>query len=259
MSGSPITRPSLLLKIRDPGNQLAWNEFVAVTGIFEMLLRIATKISHLLMSKYLVFFFFLASLTAADKPKILIVLVDDMGYGDAGCYNPKSRIPTPHIDSLAQAGMRFTDAHSPGAVCHPSRYGLLTGQYPFRANTGAWRKRAVIDEGRMTIASLLKSQGYRTAMVGKWHLGFAQKGYENPLSGGPVDRGFETYFGIRASTARQATPRQTHPWATGDSFVTRCDDNTPRQMEVNHLARLRRLLPAASGQADAEWAQRTAV
>ncbi|MEX0928112.1 MAG: arylsulfatase, partial [Balneolales bacterium] len=146
----------------------------------------------------------------------------DMGYGDVGIYNHNSKIPTPHIDDLAREGMRFMDAHAPGAVCHPSRYGLLTGRYPFRTNTDLWPDQPVIGEGRMTIASLLRSQGYRTAMVGKWHLGFDESGsfdhspsdevnagnntrtalrqYENPLPGGPVDRGFDSFFGIRAST-----------------------------------------------------------
>lgn len=136
----------------------------------------------------------------SNHPNIVIILVDDMGYGDPGCYNPESKIPTPNIDRLAQEGMRFTDAHAAGALCHPSRYGLMTGQYPFRANPGAWRKKATIDEGRMTIASLLQSKNYQTAMVGKWHLGFDENGYDNPLPGGPVDRGFQSYFGIRAST-----------------------------------------------------------
>ncbi|MCP4856383.1 MAG: sulfatase-like hydrolase/transferase, partial [Fuerstiella sp.] len=137
---------------------------------------------------------------AQEKPNIVYIMVDDMGYGDTGCYNPKSKILTPNIDSLANAGMRFTDAHSPGALCHPSRYGLLTGQHPFRANVESWRTRAVIRNGQTTIASLLQSNGYRTAMVGKWHLGFDENGYENPLPGGPVDRGFDSFFGIRAST-----------------------------------------------------------
>jgi arylsulfatase A-like enzyme len=137
---------------------------------------------------------------AAEKPHILIILVDDMGYGDPGCYNPQSRIATPNIDRLAAEGMRFTDAHSPGALCHPSRYGLLTGRHPFRTNVSTWRKHPLIGEREMTIASLCRSQGYRTAMVGKWHLGFEEQGYDRPLPGGPVDRGFRSYFGIRAST-----------------------------------------------------------
>ncbi|HOW65213.1 MAG TPA: arylsulfatase [Candidatus Paceibacterota bacterium] len=137
---------------------------------------------------------------AAVKPNILILLADDMGYGDPGCYNPQSKIPTPHIDRLAREGMRFTDAHAPGPLCHPSRFGLMTGQYPFRINISRWPKQPLIDEGQMTIASLLRSQGYRTAMVGKWHLGFQENGYDKPLPGGPVACGFETYFGLRAST-----------------------------------------------------------
>ena len=137
---------------------------------------------------------------AADAPNIVIILVDDMGYGDPGCYNANSRIPTPHIDSLAREGMRFTDAHSAGPLCHPSRYGLLTGQHPFRTNVSVWRRQPLIKEGQTTIASLLNTQGYDTAMVGKWHLGFKEGGYDKPLPGGPVDRGFDSFFGIRAST-----------------------------------------------------------
>jgi len=144
--------------------------------------------------------FLFGAAVLAETPHIVIVLVDDMGYGDPGCYNPASKIPTPHIDSLAQTGMRFTNAHAPGALCHPSRYGLLTGQYPFRTNVGIWRKQPVIKAGQTTIASLLSSQGYNTAMVGKWHLGFRENGYDKPLPGGPVDCGFDSYFGIRAST-----------------------------------------------------------
>lgn len=137
---------------------------------------------------------------ATKAPHIVILFVDDMGYGDAGCYNPDSKIPTPHIDGLARAGMRFTNAHAPGPLCHPSRYGLLTGRYPFRTDVTVWPQQALIEEGRMTIASLLQSGGYRTAMVGKWHLGFDEQGYDQRLPGGPVDRGFDQFFGMRAST-----------------------------------------------------------
>jgi arylsulfatase A len=135
-----------------------------------------------------------------DLPNIVIILVDDMGYGDPGCYNPHSKIPTPHIDRLTSEGMRFTDAHSAGTLCHPSRYGLMTGRYPFRNDMSVWPNKPTIDQDRVTTPSMLKSLGYHTAMVGKWHLGFLEKGYENPLPGGPVDRGFDSYFGIRAST-----------------------------------------------------------
>ena len=140
---------------------------------------------------------------AADKvakPNIVVIMVDDMGYGDPTCFNSESKIPTPHIDSLARDGMRFTDAHAPGPLCHMSRYGLMTGRYPFRTDVSVWRKQPHIEPEQMTIASLAKSQGYRTAMVGKWHLGFKEDGYDKPLPGGPIDCGFQSYFGIRAST-----------------------------------------------------------
>jgi arylsulfatase A len=136
----------------------------------------------------------------AEKPNIVIILVDDMGYGDPRCYNPQSKIATPNIDRLAQEGLRFTDAHAPGPLCHPSRYGLMTGRYPFRTDITRWPKQPLIEKGQMTIASLLQTQGYRTAMVGKWHLGFREAGYNQPLPGGPVDCGFDRFFGIRAST-----------------------------------------------------------
>lgn len=141
-----------------------------------------------------------APVSAASKPHVLIILVDDMGYGDPGCYNSESKIATPNIDSLARDGMRFTDAHASGPLCHLSRYGLMTGQYPFRANPNKWRQQPTIDADRMTLPGLMKSAGYSTAMVGKWHLGFKEDGYDKPLPGGPADRGFDSYFGIRAST-----------------------------------------------------------
>jgi len=99
--------------------------------------------------------------------------------------------------------MRFTAAHAAGAVCVPSRYGLLTGRYPFRGTRQRTREGTVIEDGRMTVASLLRSQGYATAMVGKWHLGFeggTNYDYAQPLRGGPIDRGFDFFFGIPAST-----------------------------------------------------------
>lgn len=135
-----------------------------------------------------------------SKPNVVLIMVDDMGYGDPGCYNRSSKIPTPIFDSLAKEGMRFTDAHAPGPLCHLSRYGLLTGTYPFRTDVRKWPKQAVIDPGQTTLATLLGNAGYQTAMVGKWHLGFNEKGYDLPLPGGPTDCGFDSFFGIRAST-----------------------------------------------------------
>lgn len=136
-----------------------------------------------------------------QSPHIMIILVDDMGYGDMGAYNPESKIKTPNLDAIAAAGVRFNDAHAPGPLCHLSRYGLMTGRFPFRTDVSVWPREAVIKEEEDTIAELLVRNGYDTAMVGKWHLGFYEEdGYENPLPGGPLDQGFQSYFGIRAST-----------------------------------------------------------
>lgn len=137
---------------------------------------------------------------AAGHPHIIVILLDDMGYGDAGCYNPGSKIRTPHIDRLATEGMRFTDAHASGPLCHPSRYGLMTGRYPFRTDVSRWPTRPLIEKDQVTLPSILRQAGYATAMVGKWHLGFEENGYDKPLPGGPVDCGFDSFFGIRAST-----------------------------------------------------------
>lgn len=138
---------------------------------------------------------------AATPPNILFIMADDMGYGDPHCYNPASKIPTPHIDQLAREGMRFTDAHAPASVCIPSRYGLLTGRYPFRISRDP--AGSLIAPERMTIASLLHNHGYHTGMVGKWHLGFdggtSDRDFSKPMQGGPVDHGFDYYFGIPAS------------------------------------------------------------
>lgn len=138
----------------------------------------------------------------AETPNIVFILADDMGYGDPACFNPQSKCATPNIDRLAAEGMRFTDAHAAGSVCIPSRYGLLTGRYPFRANPVNPDKRPLIEPGRTTIASLLQKAGYSTTMIGKWHLGFVggdQFDYARPLRGGPVDHGFDTFFGQHAS------------------------------------------------------------
>ena len=141
-----------------------------------------------------------AAAAHAKSPNIVMILVDDMGYGDAQCYNSESKIPTPTINQLARDGMRFTDAHAAGPLCHMSRYGLLTGRYPFRTDVSLWPNQPLITSDQTTIASLLASSNYETAMVGKWHLGFEENGYDSPLPGGPVDRGFDSFFGIRAST-----------------------------------------------------------
>ncbi|MAV35595.1 MAG: arylsulfatase [Planctomycetaceae bacterium] len=137
---------------------------------------------------------------AEPLPNIVLIMADDLGYGDIKCYNRDSKIPTPHIDRLASQGTRFTDAHSPAAVCVPTRYGLLTGRFPFRMQRRG--NGPLLAPNRMTIGSLLSAHDYRTACIGKWHLGFEnEKSPEDnqPLRGGPVDRGFSSFFGIPAS------------------------------------------------------------
>lgn len=147
----------------------------------------------------------LAVLSAADapkqKPNIIVILADDLGYGDVGCYGA-TKVKTPNIDRLASEGRRFTDAHSASAVCTPSRYALLTGEYPFRKNL--WGpvmnpSPLVVDLARTTVASLLKRQGYATACVGKWHLGFGSQpkpDWNTDLKPGPLELGFDHFFGI---------------------------------------------------------------
>jgi arylsulfatase A-like enzyme len=142
----------------------------------------------------------------AARPNIVVILTDDMGYGDVSCNNPKSKIQTPNIDLLAEEGMRFTDAHAGGSSCIPSRYALMTGRFAVRTSM-ALSNGPLIEDDRMTVASLLRDHGYATAMVGKWHLGFnpylqnkkAPADYSKPLRGGPVDRGFDSFFGMHAS------------------------------------------------------------
>ncbi len=140
------------------------------------------------------------------RPNIVVVLADDMGYGDTGVYNPDSKIPTPHIDRLASEGMRFTDAHSPSAVCTPTRYGVLTGRYAWRTHLKSWVLAGyspnLIDTTRQTIASLLKQHGYATGAIGKWHLGLGDADstdYNQRLRPGPNALGFDYFFGIPAS------------------------------------------------------------
>lgn len=112
-------------------------------------------------------------------PNIVFILADDMGYGDARCYNPRSKAPTPNIDKLAAQGMRFTDAHTLSSVCTPTRYGLLTGRYPWRSRIERgivwfWGP-PLIGEDRTTLPEMLRATHaqYATACFGKWHLGWA--------------------------------------------------------------------------------------
>ena len=140
---------------------------------------------------------------AADRPNIVLILADDLGYGSLNSYGAdQAHIHTPNIDRLAKEGRRFTDANTPSSVCSPTRYGLLTGRYDWR--TG--QKHGVInttdplhiETSRSTIATLLKSIGYRTAAIGKWHLGYGTEkaDFTRSLSPGPLDIGFDYHFAV---------------------------------------------------------------
>ncbi len=150
------------------------------------------------------------------RPNIVILYADDMGYGDLACQNPESKIPTPHLDRLAREGLRFTDAHSSSGICSPSRYALLTGRFHWRKFHGIVNSFGPpVFDAELTLPKMLKQQGYRTACIGKWHLGWdwdaikkpgAQPnpitGYRpdafdwsRPIPGGPLARGFDYYFG----------------------------------------------------------------
>jgi len=168
-------------------------------------------------------------LNSAERPNVIVILADDLGYGDVQCYNPqRGKIPTPHIDRLASQGMRFTDGHSSSGVCSPSRYTLLTGRYHWRTRlqsgiVGVFGE-PLIATDRLTIAGLAKHAGYQTACIGKWHLGWDwpiptdqramfdigkkspaisdahrtawRDAFSQRIGGGPITRGFDQYFGV---------------------------------------------------------------
>jgi arylsulfatase A-like enzyme len=181
---------------------------------------------------YLIVFFAVILFSACSlenrSPNVVIILADDLGFGDPQVYNSESKIPTPNIDGLAKEGMRFTDAHTPSSVCTPTRYGILTGQYAWRSElkqSVLWMwDRPLIPADKLTFPKMLKTKNYATACIGKWHLGWRWPsnqgdGYMNdtiaigdwsligrnqlwekidfskPLGGGPLEAGFDYYFG----------------------------------------------------------------
>lgn len=184
-----------------------------------------------------------SALLGAAKPNIIFIMTDDQGYGDAGSYNPESKIPTPGIDRIAREGLRFTDAHSGSAVCTPTRYGLLTGRYPWRSRlqsgvmvTGD-KRGCLIDKSILTVPKLLRQHGYKTALVGKWHLGYSYKFPEggnglktivtekpygkfsalaapvgSKIIDGPVEHGFDVFHGFHHA-------REMHSWSENDEVT----------------------------------------
>jgi arylsulfatase A len=197
-------------------------------------------------------------MTQADnqRPNVVYVLADDMGYGDVSQYNAESKIPTPNLDNLAREGRSFTDAHAPAAVCTPTRYSLLTGRYSWRSDLESgvlwpWDP-PLINPDRLTVPELLGRHGYDTACIGKWHLGWdwptddnrpangdAQMGerageirrardehidFSKPIDGGPTTRGFDYYFGDDVPNF------QPYTWIENDRVHTRPTASKPPEM-----------------------------
>ena len=184
--------------------------------IHPFILRLSGIVGHIVISVLL----FIHPLQANEKdnfPNIVIILADDLGYGDVGCYNPESKISTPNLDKLASEGMKFTDAHSASTVCTPSRYSILTGRMAFRTGMrgvfAGVKGPALIEKDRLTLAQMLQKKGYETACFGKWHIGMTfydkdgnvikdrtlegvkRVDYSRRIPDGPLDRGFDHFFG----------------------------------------------------------------
>ncbi len=165
-------------------------------------------------------------LAETNKPNIVYILADDMGHGDIQAIAPKGKIPSPNLDRIAAEGMAFTQAYSGSSICTPTRYGIMTGRYPWREKVGlaANYGSRIMPEGQETVATFLRSQGYKTLMVGKWHLGTSWTmkdgsvmesrksldqspsltedqniDFSAPFYGGPTDHGFDSWFGISGS------------------------------------------------------------
>lgn len=176
----------------------------------------------------------------APRPNIVLVLADDLGWGDPGFMNPESAIPTPRMDALAAEGLAFLDAHAPAAVCSPTRYGILTGRYAFRGKL----KRGVVlpydppilESERLTLPELLGQAGYHTSIVGKWHLGWDWPRAKNnpraldlsrPIAGGPLDHGFDEYYG-------QDVPHfPPYGWIEGNRIEAELTEWTPQEFFGN--------------------------
>jgi len=209
------------------------------------------KLINILTSFLIVLSFTSCSRVENDPPNIVIIYADDMGYGDLNCQNPNSKIPTPNLDQLASEGMRFTDAHSSSGICSPSRFALLTGSYHWRRQHGIVSSfgKPFFKDSDITLPQLLKTKGYTTACIGKWHLGWdwefknapSEKvnqwgkmrevylsndiDWSKPIGGGPLDRGFDYYFGDGTINFPP------YAWIENDQFI----EAPTAEMEINSI------------------------
>ncbi len=194
-------------------------------SVFDLCLSVAN--SHLLIFRHitplvLISGLFICGCTEQEidrRPNIVIILADDFGVGDIQSHFPNGKIPSPYLDQFTEQSMRFTNAHSGSAVCTPTRYGLLTGRYAWRTRLQEWvlasYEPPLIAEDRLTLPKFLQNHGYATACIGKWHLGWNWPGpqpstmeeeahihskntwyFDQPITGGPTERGFDNYFGV---------------------------------------------------------------
>ena len=205
--------------------------------------------------KFLTLLLFSGLTCWAQKPNIVYILADDMGVGDVSCLNAESKIQTPALDTLASEGRIFTDAHSGSSVCTPTRYSLLTGRHAWRTTLKERVLNAyspcLIPKGRDTVASLLKRNGYKTAMIGKWHLGLdwtpkagikeikseEDVDFTKPLSHGPLDLGFDYWYGPAASWDMA-------PYAFMKNRMIASQDLVPTDPKTEHYPRPQEYLDA---------------
>ena len=205
--------------------------------------------------KFLTLLLFSGLTCWAQKPNIVFILADDMGVGDVSCLNAESKIQTPALDTLASEGRIFTDAHSGSSVCTPTRYSLLTGRHAWRTTLKERVLNAyspcLIPKGRDTVASLLKRNGYKTAMIGKWHLGLdwtpkagikeikseEDVDFTKPLSHGPLDLGFDYWYGPAASWDMA-------PYAFMKNRMIASQDLVPTDPKTEHYPRPQEYLDA---------------
>lgn len=204
-------------------------------------------------------------ISTAAPPNIIVILSDDVGYGDLGCYGA-TQIKTPNLDGLARDGLRFTDAHASAAVCTPTRYSLLTGQYSWRQNAGGLNRGVangdaplLIPVGSTTLPGILKTAGYATGVVGKWHLGFGNRkpDYNEELSPGPLEVGFDEFFGFPATNDRMppvfVRGHRVVNLATNDPIRYSYNEAEAKAQNLSHAAAGRQRIGWMSGGKAAWW------